>query len=93
MDSEKNSHMNYLEETVLSPGESILIGCRNYDGADAFMIVNFNIKKGEEVILSYGESGIIEKVQIPDLGTEEGVYRKDRLTGEWREERRKPNGS
>ncbi|MBD5393769.1 MAG: hypothetical protein HDR71_05765 [Lachnospiraceae bacterium] len=93
MDNENTSHMNYLEETVLAPGESILIGGRNYTGSDAFMSVNFNIKKGEEVILSYGEKGIIERILIPDLGTEQGVYKKDMLTGEWREERRRPNGS
>lgn len=93
MDGEKTSHMNYLEETTLAPGESILIGCKDYNGSDAFMKVNFNIKKDEEVMLSYGGSGIIERVLIPDLGTEQGVYRKDMITGEWKEERRIADGS
>ncbi|MDE6621920.1 MAG: hypothetical protein K2K74_15810, partial [Lachnospiraceae bacterium] len=93
MDGEKTSHMNYLEETILEPGESILIGCKNYNGSDAFMKVNFNIKKDEEVMLSYGGGGIIESVLIPDMGTEQGVYRKDMITGEWKEERRIADGS
>lgn len=93
MDGEKTSHMNYLEETILAPGESILIGCKDYSGSDAFMKVNFNLKKGEEVILSYGGKGVIETVLIPDLGTEQGVYRKDMITGEWKEERKNEDGS
>ena len=93
MDGEKTSHMNYLEETILGPGDSILIGCKNYNGSDAFMKVNFNIKKDEEVILSFGGGGVIERVRIPDLGTEQGVYRKDMVTGEWKEERRSAHGS
>ncbi|NBI90491.1 hypothetical protein D3Z45_07815 [Lachnospiraceae bacterium] len=86
MDKEKTSHMNYLEQTVLAPQESILIGCKNYDGDDAFMKVNFNLKKGEEVILSYAKTGVTEKVEIPDLGMEEGIYRKNKVTGLWQEE-------
>jgi len=93
MDGEKISHMNYLEEAILEPGESILIGCKDYNGSDAFMKVNFNIKKDEEVVLYYGGSGIVESVQIPDLGSEQGVYRKDMVTGEWKEERRTVDGS
>lgn len=93
MDGEKLSHMNYLEEAVLGPGESILIGCKDYNGPDAFMKVNFNIKRGEKVVLFYGESGIIESVQIPDLGSEQGVYKKDMVTGQWKEERRILDGS
>ena len=93
MDGEKTSHMNYLKETILEPGESILIGCKNYSGSNAFMKVNFNIKKGEEVLLFYGGSELVEKVQIPDLGTEQGVYRKNLITVEWKEERRTTDGS
>ena len=86
MDKEKTSHMNYLEQMVLAPQESILIGCKNYDGDDAFMKVNFNLKKGEEVILSYAKTGVKEKVEIPDLGMEEGIYKKNKVTGLWQEE-------
>lgn len=93
MDGEKISHMNYLKETILAPGESVLIGCKDYDGSDAFMKVNFNIKKDEEVVLLYGGSEIIESVRIPDLGSEQGVYRKNMVTGEWKEERRTADGS
>ena len=93
MDGDKTSHINYLDETVLAPGESILIGCKNYNGSDAFMKVNFNIKKDEEVMLFYGGSEIIEKVRIPDLGMEQGVYKKNMVTGEWKEERRIADGS
>lgn len=86
MDKEKTSHMNYLEHRVIAPQESILIGCKNYDGDDAFMKVNFNLKKGEEVILSYTGTGVKERVTIPDLGMEQGIYRKNSITGSWQEE-------
>ncbi len=93
MDKEKTSHMNYLEETVLAPGESIRIGCKNYEGADAFMKVNFNLKQGKEVMLAYAGTGIKERVAIPDLGMEQGVYRKNRITGIWQEEREAADGT
>lgn len=90
MDEERASHMNYLEELVLAPGESVLIGCRNYQEADAFMNVNFNLKKGKELSLAYSSIGIKEQVTIPDLALEDGVYRKNLVTGRWQEE---TNGS
>lgn len=91
MDKEKASHMNFLEETVLKPGENILIGCKNYDGENApietFMNVNFNLKKGKELMLGHSGSTILERIQIPDLNMENGVYRKNILTGSWQEEK------
>lgn len=87
MDKEKVSHMNFLVETVLMPGESILIGCKNYTGADAFMNVNFNLKKGKELILGYSGGTVLERIPIPDLNLENGVYRKNMLTGGWQEEK------
>ena len=93
MDKEKTSHMNYLKETVLAPGESIRIGCKNYDGTDALMNVNFNLKKGKKVMLAYAGTGIKEEVELPDLGMEQGVYRKDRITGIWQEERETVDGT
>ena len=93
MDKEKASHMNYLKETVLAPGESILVGCKNYDGTDAFMKVNFNLKKGKEVMLAYAGTGVKERVLLPDLGTEQGIYRKNKMTGIWQEERETADGT
>ena len=93
MDKEKTSHMNYLKETVLAPGESIRIGCKNYDGTDALMNVNFNLKKGKKVMLAYAGTGIKEEVELPDLGMEQGVYRKNRITGIWQEERETVDGT
>lgn len=87
MDKEKVSHMNFLEETVLMPGESILIGCKNYTGGDALMNVNFNLKQGKELILGCSGGRIRERIPIPDLNVENGVYRKNMLTGSWQEER------
>lgn len=87
MDKESVSHMNYLEETVLTPGESLLIGCKNYAGEDSFMNVNFNLKKGEEVILGCSGGGVQEKIKIPSLGMTDGVYRKNLTSGKWQEER------
>lgn len=93
MDKEKTSHMNYLEEMVLAPGESIRVGCKNYDGTDVLMKVNFNLKKGKEVMLAYAGNGIKERVAIPDLGMEQGIYKKNRITGIWREEREEADGT
>ncbi len=87
MDKESVSHMNYLEKTILGPGERLLIGCRNYVGEDSFMNVNFNLKKDEEVILGHSGSGIQEKIAIPGLSMADGVYRKNLITGKWQEER------
>lgn len=86
MDKEKASHMNYLEETFVAPGESIRIGCKNYSGSDALMNVNFNLKRDRTLSLAYSIGGIKETVTIPDLGIEQGSYRKNLLTGEWQEE-------
>ncbi len=87
MDKEKASRINYLEETMVEPGESILIGCKNYKKEDAFMTVNFNLKENKEVIL--GCSGAVEKetVTIPDLSLEDGIYKKNMITGRWQEEK------
>lgn len=85
MDKTSASHMNYLEETWLAPGESLLVGCKNCTGEDSFMNVNFNIKEGKTVMLGSG-MGIKERVEIPNLGLKNGVYKKDMLTGEWLEE-------
>lgn len=93
MDKEKVSHINYLKKTILAPGESILVGCRNYEGTDAFMKVNFNLRKENEVILACAGKGIIESLTLPDFGMERGVYRKDRITGNWQEERWQPDGT
>lgn len=60
-------------------GESIRIGCKNYDGTEALMNVNFNLKKGKKVMLAYAGTGIKEEVELPDLGMEQGVYRKTGL--------------
>lgn len=87
MDKEDASHMNYLEVAILEPGESVLIGGKNYDGSDSLMNTNFNIKKGKEVILGRSGVGIIERVSIPDMGMENGVYRKNLVTGKWQEEK------
>lgn len=88
MDKDKVSHMNYLESVTLAPGESILAGCKNYKGGDAFMKMNFNLKKGEAVMLGKAAGGVLETVELPDLNLPDGVYRKDGVTGSWREERR-----
>lgn len=93
MDKEKASHMNYLEAVMLAPGESILIGCKNYDGSDAFMRVNFNLKRGREVMLAYAGTGVKERVTLPNLGMDQGVYRKNAITGIWQEERGTSDGA
>lgn len=87
MDKDKVSHMNYLPNMTLEPGESIRAGCKNYKGTDAQMDVNFNLKDGEKVMLGKSNGTIEETVEIPDLNLPGGVYRKDSLTGHWQEER------
>ena len=43
--------------------------------------------------LAYAGTGIKEEVELPDLGMEQGVYRKNRITGIWQEERETVDGT
>ena len=88
MDKQKVSHMNYLDPAILSPGETLLIGCKNYQGDDAFMTVNFNLKKGETLRLGHHTDQIVDCVFLPKMGSEDSVYKKDPLTGIWSEYRK-----
>ncbi len=57
------------------------------------MKVNFNLKEGKEVMLAYAGTGVKERVRIPNLGMEQGVYKKNKITSIWREERETSDGT
>lgn len=86
-DKEKVSHMNYLPETVLEPGKKLKILCKSYfkECPDADMRTNFDMKVGEQVILGHSQKGIIENVKIPHLRLDNGCYKRNLITGDWKE--------
>ncbi len=70
----------------LKPQESITIYCKNYTGAEALGNpgTNFNISVGETISL-YNDETCLSAVEVPDLGSRDGVYRMDVQNGEFRE--------
>lgn len=83
----EEGHSASLPPLLLEPEESIIVYCKDYTGAEAIGQpgINFNLKKGEKLSL-YGKSGeLLSEVTIPELGNKEGVYKKNRYTGEFYE--------
>lgn len=76
---------NYLPDFMLAPGEQLFIGCREYEQFDEDYRVNFNLKKGETLILGYGTDELVDRVTIPKLSLSNGCYKKSQTTGEWLE--------
>ena len=79
--------MNYLEEHLLQPGETIKIICKSNieDTENVAMRTNFNVSQGEQTILGHSQKGIVDQVTIPDLNLENGIYEKDPITEIWTE--------
>lgn len=78
-----------LPAVLVGPGESILLYCKNYTGAEALGRpgLGFNLKDGETLCLYRRKnSELIQAITLPELGSEEGVYRMDWYSGEFREE-------
>lgn len=80
MEGENSSSLPALK---IEAGESITIYCEGYTGVEALGMpgVNFDIKVGETIIL-YGKNGeMLQSVEVPDLGSKEGVYKMDSYSG------------
>lgn len=76
-----------LPAMTMQPGETKRFygkDCMDLEGLGEIGL-NFNLKKGETVTLTYGEQ-TVKSLVIPDL-SEEGIYRLDIATGKFREER------
>ncbi len=74
-----------LPSIVVEPGQSVIVYCENYAGAEAIgkPACNFNIKAGETIHLSCGR--LLQQVKVPRLGTRDGVLRLDVYSGEFYE--------
>jgi hypothetical protein len=82
---DENLYKYTLPSTVLNPGETIRIYGK--DSLDPESLgefeMNFNLKTGEIITLSYMED-IVEQLELPKLSVN-GVYKKDYSTGKFRE--------
>lgn len=78
-----------LPALKLEAGETITIYCNNYTELDALgqPFAGFNLQEGETLSLYRAGEKLLQSVYVPSLGTEEGVYRMDMQTGEFREVR------
>lgn len=76
-----------LPASVIKPGETVTIYCKNYTEVEALgkPVTNFNIKAGETVALYRTNGELVDSVTLPLLGSGEGIWRKDLYTGEYRE--------
>ena len=84
-DGADERNMSTLPFFLVEPGESVIVYCKNYTGVEAIgkPAVNFNIKAGETLYLYQGRQ--LQKVNIPKLGTKDGVFRLDEYSGEFYE--------
>lgn len=85
LSDDENLYKYSLPSTVIKPGETLRIYGRSSLDPESLgaLEMNFNIKTGEIVTLSY-MSEIVEQLEIPKL-SENGVYIKEKLTGIFRE--------
>ena len=76
-----------LPASILEPGETVIIYCKNYSEVEALgkPVTNFNVKAGETVSLYRTSGELVDSVTVPLLGSDGGVWRKDIYTGEYRE--------
>lgn len=84
-DKEKPSHVYYLPEKIMAPGEEVRINCANCleDEINILMQVGFSVSSGERLILENKVSGNRSQVEIPHFGNAESIYIKDAASGEW----------
>lgn len=82
-DGEERSNLSNLPSVAVDPGDTITVYCKDYTGAEAIgqPEVKFNLKAGEVVHLYHNK--LIQKVDVPRLGTRDGVYRMNFQTGEF----------
>lgn len=85
LSDDENLYKYSLPSTVIKPGETLRIYGKSSLDVESLgsLKMNFNIKTGEIVTLSY-MSDIVEQLEIPKL-SENGVYKREYTTGIFRE--------
>lgn len=73
-DGEQQANASTLPSVIVEPGESVIVYCKNYSGAESIgkPEAGFNLKEGETLHLY--RDRLLQKVAIPRLGTKDGVY-------------------
>lgn len=76
-----------LPAVTIEPGETVTVYCKGYSEVEALgkPVTNFNIKAGETVSLYRIDGSPVDSVPVPQLGSDEGVWRVDFATGEYKE--------
>lgn len=76
-DGEQQANASTLPSIMVGPGDSMIVYCKNYSGAESIgkPEAGFNLKEGETLYLY--RDRLLQKVYIPRLGTKDGVYRMD----------------
>ena len=70
------------------PGESVTVYCKNYFHIDALGKpgINFNLKTGETIRLFSSDGTLLQSVDVPQLSSENNIYRMDPYSGIFYEE-------
>ena len=86
-DGADERNISTLPSLLVEPGQSVTVYCKNYTGIEAIgkPTVNFNIKSGEILHLYRGR--LLQRVNVPRLGTRDGVFRLDNYSGEFYEKK------
>lgn len=86
-DGAGEQNLSTLPAMEVAPGERVIVYCKNYTGAEAIgrPEAGFNIKAGETLYLRRG--GFLQQVEVPRLGTRDGIYRMDVYSGEFYEKK------
>lgn len=76
-DGEQQANASTLPSIIVGAGETVTVYCKNYSGAESIgkPEAGFNLKEGETLYLY--RDNLLQKVYIPRMGTEDGVYRMD----------------
>lgn len=76
-DGEQQANASTLPSVTVEPGETITVYCKNYNGVESIgkPEAGFNLKEGETLYLYRNK--LLQKVYIPQMGTNDGVYRMD----------------
>ena len=88
-DKEIPSHVYYLPEKIMQPGEEVRINCANCleDEKNLLLQVGFSLSSGEKLILESKVDGKRSQVEIPYFGNTDCAYVKDSLSGKWSEKK------
>lgn len=86
-DGAEERNISTLPSSLVEPGQSVTVYCKNYTGIEAIgkPTVNFNVKSGETLHLYRGR--LLQRVNVPKLGTRDGVFRLDIYSGEFYEKK------